>query len=479
MRAAAIGSALLLWGVPLMYPALRTSWSAHDIARLIQVLVLTCVAIWLAWQARRYGHLTPSASFSSPPSAGLRVAQSALALCVTFSAAQATHPLIAVRELTVFMGLWLFARWVTDAFRSQEAIATVLRLLCVGALVHGVICLLLVALSVVFGNASEPTAALIGFDNPRFLNHVQTIALPLVAAVSAGDGKKSWRLVGWWALFVAGMLLFMTSGRATLLALTVGLLTALWAFGPSAWHYFRRTVIPSIAGIATMWVCYLIWMRDAGYVIDVEQFGQAHYRDFLLHQAWKLWLAQPWFGVGPMHFAHWYTSVAAHPHNIYAQLLAEYGLPAALLTLLLVGRWLFQTLCRLRRPPSEAISLAIALWGVWVGVAVDGAFSGNFVMPMSQLWIAFALGLTGAVLSRFHGQTGPEPATPSLNSAMRNGARFAGLCVCAMALLWLSAQSLYEGLDADEPMFDTPGPVNGALGNAARSNPRFWNIGVF
>ena len=41
----------------------------------------------------------------------------------------------------------------------------------------------------------------------------------------------------------------------------------------------------------------------------------------------------PWHGVGPMHYAAEVKGKAAHPHNIYLQMLAELGGPAVLLGL--------------------------------------------------------------------------------------------------------------------------------------------------
>jgi len=41
--------------------------------------------------------------------------------------------------------------------------------------------------------------------------------------------------------------------------------------------------------------------------------------------AWEMAIANPWLGVGPLHYSAVVNPIAAHPHQVVLQWLAEWG----------------------------------------------------------------------------------------------------------------------------------------------------------
>ena len=98
-----------------------------------------------------------------------------------------------------------------------------------------------------------------------------------------------------------------------------------------------------------------------------------------------------------MHFA-WYSNTNAHPHNSVLQLMAEWGLPAALLILAVTG---YGLLCWLRKFNIDNLqhktkldcNLAIALIFTVMCSFAYSLVDGVIVMPISQVLMFTIIGL--------------------------------------------------------------------------------------
>lgn len=468
------GLGLFMWALPLSHTLIPTHLSGHDHARLAQLFVFAAVSLYWAWTTTR-NVVASRCSVDARQVAFLF----AVAMLVGASTLNAAYPLIAAREVLVFAGLLVLSNAIATLLVRREYFSLLLRTLVLGVLIYAGAVLTLMAITLFAGGHFDPWVALIGFDSPRFLNHAQTAALPLLTVVAVSDLDVRWRRAAVLALVFSGMLLFLTYGRATMLALAVGLATARWAFGRRANAYAVRALVPALFGMGLMWLIYLQWMQSAGYNIAVDELTRPHHRGHLVRQAIKLWEMSPWLGVGPMHFSHWEDGDAAHPHNIYAQVLAEYG---ALTALLLIGGaaiWMVRHLQALRQMSPPHAFMAIGLWGALVGVAVDGGFSGNFVMPVSQLWIALTVGLVKAFVS-VHGQGpghhngagGPLGLAGKVTSTAVSWLLAVGLC-------WLALQSALLCCRTPFPSMETSGPIQGEWRVVTTVNPRFWSTGFF
>lgn len=462
----AIGLAGALWAVPLLYNAIPTRLGPHDVARIAQlVLLLAGAAIWA---------LSPTGFSTSPiqqtPESRARpswtsVALATLGLLILASCLTAVHPLIAVREVLLLGSVLLLARPLALALSDHAIRDRFLDVITVGAAIHGSIWAALLVAACFSSEPFTPWELVFGFDNPRFLNHAQTIALPLIGVVLMRQGGSRWiRAAAAIALITAGALLSLYVARATTLGLLVGATVTACVLGRPAWRYVAGTGAALGAGALAMGLAWTLWLRHLT-VPMIDNVLHTHRRNVLVDQAVDLFLGSPWLGVGPMHFAQTVNPVAAHPHNVYLQLLSECGAPACALIVVLGVVFLRRRFADLRRVASSNTALAGALLAATVAMLVDSAFSGNWVMPISQLWIAVLIAL---LLGLRPGDVQRAPRTRTGRAAR---------LVVLMAIVVATGQAFIEAAD-DVPHVHTGEAMKMSIGRAALT-PRFWSHGWF
>ncbi|WP_211455000.1 O-antigen ligase family protein [Collimonas antrihumi] len=267
-----------------------------------------------------------------------------------------------------------------------------------------------------------------GFSNYRFLNHTQTITLPLLILYFLLERKNNkanlmrMMFVGfWWSL------LFVTGGRGTIAGLLAGSLMVYVVRPKYAASFCRGMLSTSMIGL----VVYFVLFVFVPFLDGLHPFGAffelAHRsiedptsgRLQLWHRALELISANPWFGVGPLHFAHYSVDInsGAHPHNIFLQIAAEWGLPA-LLCLCIAFFIGMRNLLRTADYISDSDMRNQTIFSTWVviGVAilVDSQVSGLVVMPLSQLFIVLYLGCAVGWAHSFSGNKFPLHETTSL-----------------------------------------------------------------
>ena len=151
--------------IPLL-PASTASW--HDIARLVQIwsyvwLVVTGARALEGWQVSAIGKIWLSLN-----------AALAIASCL-----HAPRPLMALREILLLGGLVLLAANVaTQAPVHREVVAKI-----VAATAAGYVALVFCVVTIALLNRVplDNARLLFGYDNPRFLNHVQVLCIPMLA----------------------------------------------------------------------------------------------------------------------------------------------------------------------------------------------------------------------------------------------------------------------------------------------------------
>lgn len=196
-----------------------------------------------------------------------------------------------------------------------------------------------------------------------------------------------------------------------------------------------------------------------------------HSRIFLWRLAVEFVVQAPWLGIGPMHYAHYLNPKAAHPHSVYLQVAAEWGLPmlAGLLALAAWGVWRMATTIRECTNPERA-AMGVGLFTTVTAIAIDGVFSGNFVMPVSQAWIAVAVG--GAI--GWTRSNGPfQSGVGRTSTRWRVGASFAVLALVSQAWLWWSVGPEVADLTAHLDQ------VGRDISKSFTACPRFWSNGWF
>lgn len=437
----------------------------HDAARLLQVGLMALCAVAALGGSPRHA-LGPGGRLAGGWTASMLV----LALG---SVALAPAPAWAWRELGLWVGMLAVVQVMAQDTGSKQWVAWAV---VVGTLLYSVTVLGMSIVGLAQGLPPRAGILTLGYDNYRFLNHVQSVAFPLVLlSTQALRGSVLGRRCAASALALGIALLLATGGRATALAVVVGAASSLLVDRRAAWPLVRRLIVAVAAG-STLYALVFLALARAMSLAGTSLAGQVgnadsvHARLYLwrlaIEQAW----ASPWWGGGPMHFAHWPNGEAAHPHNVYLQIAAEWGLPMLLLILAGLGvgllRWARMIRAAGATPRGQE---GAALWMCAVAALVDGFASGNFVMPVSQVWIAVA---GGCALRWIRDGEQVVPATASRSVVgMHVATHLAAVMLCS----WLLAVTVRD-LGRLDDQINTSKTLS--LGSE-RYNPRFWSAGWF
>lgn len=466
MRCARFGLFLYLFTVP--WTLVFFSWSGHDYARILQVGVAGLAGLALLWEGWRGW---------SP-----RLSPWGLALLVTgllaagLSIAQAPEPVWAWREAGLFAGMVCIAALI--GLDDRVHLQGVVQAAALAFAAYVSLEFLVINLGLTQGVAIPSMDFALGYDNPRFFNHVTTVALPLcLAAALQGDDLPWRRRLAAWGLIGGLALTFWSGGRAVLVAQAAGLLVAAAALGlQRARPLLRVALVGALWAVALYLLQFILlpWVLHLSsefvWTARVQDGASMAARGYLWQLAWRDWLQAPWLGLGPMHYAHIPNPEAAHPHNIYLQVLAEWGAVVFLATLLGVLAGLSGFIRALRSSAGQAPGLVwfgACLLGGWVAFLVDGCFSGNLVMPTSQVWIAF---LCGAVWRWCRASAAPMAGGTMSGRWIVIAAGWG----CSLLSLWLVWNSLPDTLHLNAVL-----DAAGQRSISSHANPRFWSMGWF
>ncbi len=472
----ALATALLF--SPFLYRPWWPGAGFHDPQRVLQLAVLV-VAAWawcVAW---------PSAAVAVHPSRVVSVSLIGFfgfGLVASGGAFSVRH---ALTEWLHLLLLWTLAWCVAHeiARHGPHWMDRLLAIVGIGCALYAMLAMA-IALSMAWAGQQPLALALLpGFDNVRFFSHAQTVSLPLLAllAVRIQDptGQRFWWAVTamWWSL------LFVSGGRGTLLGVLAGtaLVSTMWADGVAR-YWCRALWLSGLAGLLLYLLVYVAWPLSRG-LVPFGFFSDAIARSVgdPVNGRWPLWslaadlvLANPLWGVGPMHYAHEARDLqlGAHPHNWLLQLASEWGVVATGFAVLAIAMGLWHLWCarRLAAQRGATERQTMAAWLV-VGLAVltDGMVSGSMVMPVSQLWVAFYLGCAWGWLASQRPKQQPRQAV-----GHRWWYRARAVCAAAvvLVLVWGVAPELMARL-SNETVAASPQPTT------ATFRPRMWRDGFF
>lgn len=244
-----------------------------------------------------------------------------------------------------------------------------------------------------------------GFSNPRFLNQFQILFMPILAYLAFHHWQAAHRYskllasIIFVTLLVQWCIAFSLGGRGLWLGLAVGH-AVLIVFFPRFW---RLLTVQAAAGLLGFIVFYLMftvvpeWLGKTSLVRDSMRFGLSK-REVIWQLAWDMFIANPWLGVGPMHFSAEVNSVAAHPHQVVLQWLAEWGIFATLAAIFIAVQAMFHSLRFIRSEKGQPLDAA--LWMSILGALALAQVDGVFVMPYTETWLAILIGLAMARWSR-------------------------------------------------------------------------------
>ena len=262
-------------------------------------------------------------------------------------------------------------------------------------------------------NNWHPHHLFLGFSNIRFFNQLQSwtlplIVLPLILYAQKNKGYFAGILLVsacWW------LLLLISGSRGTMLAMAVAMIASLAIYKKDAFTWIRLQVIAATIGIALYTLLFYIIPFVLGVEISdtsITRSSSVNARFYLWERAWYFIQQNPILGIGPMHYAcDPQNLIAAHPHNSVLQIAAEWGLPAAVITLFIFLYGLYFWIKRNNQalPAEEAplLNIRIALFASLIAGTTHSLFSGVIVMPVSQIMMTLTIGwMIGIHLSSRH-----------------------------------------------------------------------------
>jgi len=448
----------------------------HDDQRCIELAVLVLVAMAVALRGRGAALAATSPKVQLP-----LLGFFALGLVSALSAWSLRHALYEWSSMLLLVVL-AFAV-ATDISRGGVAgLQRVLR--CVGAacLLYSLRVLLTYILAIANGYQLDMHELAVGFSNVRFLNHAQTALLSLIVLLCLQERpgtalRRTWFVLAsfWWAL------LYVSEARASWLALAAGCVIALVTRRRHAYGFLKVMGVAAVGGYLVYVVMFILLpmlggmhaFSSLGNVMARTASDPASGRMPLWHRAVELIAQHPWLGVGPQHFSHEGADlrIGAHPHDWIMQIASEWGVPALLCVLCLVGlgmRALLQTGARIAPADGRNQQLLVTFTVAVTAILVDGLFSGVFVMPQSRLAIALVVGCAVGWVRSLEGQA-PAQAAPAL---VRGGVALAAVAAACM-LAWAVAPSLAAHA-SHAPL--TPAEQ---AANPGTHWPRIWEAGYF
>ena len=254
----------------------------------------------------------------------------------------------------------------------------------------------------VAGNTFSWVSPFLDFANVRFFGQYQAYALLLITLPIKFLGlTRSWRGIVYLIAANFWALQWMLGSRAVWVGFAVAVILIAVFMRKGRMRWLAEQSAMALAGgvFYIVFSTFLLSTPNATpipVVNSILERGEesSSERITLAKAAIGLIAEHPLAGVGPGQFGlHYSATNAAHPHNTPLQLLAEYGLIAGMagvaLGIVLVVFAVRQLRDRTSQGPDEVTAtLAAAL----IMGLVDSIFSGNLVMPHSQVLLCVIAG---------------------------------------------------------------------------------------
>lgn len=441
-------------------PETLSPMSLHDSQRMVELFFIGLLLI------ESISYRKENTSLSTDKI--LRYAFFGLVTLATFSSYLAPSPRHAMIELSLFSGLVYLSLYVANLYRENK-MQLIKRLIYV---FWGGILLSMVAFYVGYITATifkTPViwpAPITGFNNIRFFNQYQLwtlglIVLPLLAFNFNKANTRNWLHLGvilWWVL------LFHSASRGVLLSWGIGILITAAIYKRLAWPFIRLQLIHITAGFLSYQILFqfIPFLRGSAVVTGTVMRGTTSDRIELWGQALKLIQENPIFGIGPMHFA-WYSPISAHPHSSLLQLMAEWGIPAASIILIITCYSLFYWLKKfnfinLQTKTHYDCNLAIILFFTVITNTVYSLVDGVIVMPVSQVMMFTFIGL---MIGYYNDDNISRVAQEKRQSSIKP----AFACIVLITLAWSTLPEILQNAAGNEKRF--------SMGYTA-IGPRIW-----
>ena len=311
------------------------------------------------------------------------------------SALSSAFPSWAFREWSVFSGNLLLGLFIAGVCRSCKFANVLLYAM---AIVAGILFFqffLSYLMAFITGIQMLHVNVLFsGFSNPRFFGQFQVLVMPVLAFLVLRHlmGLRMLSVILFIVLSMSWCISYSLGGRGLWLALMVSHVY-LFFFEGKFWRIFLVQSLAAALGgglFLTMFFLVPAWLGIDAVLYDWLRTGLS-VREVLWEAAWSMSMSNLWLGAGPMHFAALHNDIAAHPHQMILQWMAEWGIPATILVLVLIYRGVLSGARFLRQQDSS--ELDASLWVAIVGALVLAQVDGVFVMPYTQTWLAILIGI--------------------------------------------------------------------------------------
>ncbi len=322
------------------------------------------------------------------------------------SALLAEFPTWALKEWARYAGLFILAMVIAYSAKQAWFLKALFYLLAAAAFLNAfqflTYYLMAFATGILMFNAD---LLFNGFSNPRFLNQFQMLFMPILAYLALHHWQAKHRhskllaSIIFITLLVQWCIAFSLGGRGLWLGLAVSH-AALIIFFPRFWRLLTVQAAAGLLGFILFYLMFTVvpeWLGQTSVIRDSMRFGLSK-REVIWQMAWDMFLANPWLGVGPMHFSAEVNSVAAHPHQVVLQWLAEWGIFATLAAVFIAVWGMFHGLRFIRSDKGQPLDAA--LWMSILGALALAQVDGVFVMPYTETWLAILIGLAMARWSK-------------------------------------------------------------------------------
>jgi len=306
------------------------------------------------------------------------------------------------------------------------------------------------------------------FVNVRIFAELQFLTLLFLPAASLQMGSAGWRrFIGLTAMLSWGLLL-LTGTRSALVVFPFALLLLGVVGGRNTLGWFKVLAVQFVGGL----LVFLFLRGGIAVILGASLRGGEGGMSFarasssgrldLWADAWRHFLQHPWLGNGPGEFACFTTELVATPHNLFFQLLSEWGVFMTLLCLVL-ALLMFVALVQRLRGVGHNSPLHFSLFATLVTTVAASMMEGMIIAPLQQMLVVLVFGWALHAFAQ-------EKFTPLTGKAL---CRFQVKYVVVLAaFLSLTVWGVKADLALQKKLLISPeGVVNLSYG------PRFWADG--
>lgn len=309
------------------------------------------------------------------------------------------------------------------------------------------------------------------FANVRFFGQYQAyVLLLMVLPIPLLALKGFWR---WLVYFIAAnfwALQWMVGSRAVWAGFIAAMVVTTLVLPGRRGRWVAMQAVPMVAG-GLIYAVFALTLQGSPGATPIpainsimERSGESNTERLTLARA-AIGLAaeHPLAGVGPGQFGTNYSATrAAHPHNTPLQLLAEYGVPVGAAGIALGALLVVYAVRQVRQRSIQQFDAVSTMLGAALVMGlVDALFSGNLLMPHSQVCLAV---IAGWMLGRQQ----PAPPIPYLSAGRQREWR-TGIALSVGMAAFVSMVLAVEYLSL---IVDMPYPP-------ALRVPNFWQYGRF